>query len=133
LHHDDNPVILLWVYEFKRIATLQITVLSFLCKHEVTIGRIYSLPPRNSVKIYGTGLEDLRMKYAMSVFILYVFPTILPGCEQAQQAIEAVDKARTLADEIQKKAKEIIPEPAKKSPVRKDRESDDTAKHKEKD
>ena len=73
------------------------------------------------------------MKYAMSVFVLCTSLTFLPGCEQAQQAIEAVDKAKALADEIQKKAKEIIPDPAKKPGVEKDRESDDAAKHKQKD
>jgi hypothetical protein len=35
--------------------------------------------------------------------------TTSTGCDKAQQAIDAIDKAKAISDNVQKKAKEIIP------------------------
>jgi len=49
------------------------------------------------------------MKRMLLFFIICTLLVTFSGCEKAQQASEAVDKAKTFTDDLQKKAKEIIP------------------------
>ena len=47
------------------------------------------------------------MKHLLFVFLICIFlATTFTGCDKAQQAI---DKAKAISDNLQKKAKEIIP------------------------
>jgi hypothetical protein len=56
------------------------------------------------------------MKNMPLVFLVCIFlATTFAGCDRLQQATDAIDKARTFSDDLQKKAKEIIPGPGKKA------------------
>jgi len=55
------------------------------------------------------------MRRMLLVFMICTLLVALSGCEKAQQASEAIDKAKTFTDDLQKKAKEIIPGFAKES------------------
>ena len=56
------------------------------------------------------------MKHLLFVFLICIFlATTFTGCDKAQQAIDAIDKAKTFSDDLQKKAKEIIPGATKKA------------------
>ena len=49
------------------------------------------------------------------VFLMCIFlATTFAGCDKLQQATDAIDKAKTFTDDLQKKAKEIIPGSGKK-------------------
>ena len=50
------------------------------------------------------------MKRLIFVFLVCIFlATTSTGCDKLQQATDAIDKAKTFTDDLQKKAKEIIP------------------------
>ena len=50
------------------------------------------------------------MKHILLVFLMCIFlATTFTGCDKLQQATDAIDKAKTFTDDLQKKAKEIIP------------------------
>jgi len=50
------------------------------------------------------------MKHILLIFLICIFlATTLAGCDKVQQATDAIDKAKTFTDDLQKKAKEIIP------------------------
>ena len=50
------------------------------------------------------------MKHILLVFLMCIFlATTFAGCDKVQQATDAIDKAKTFTDDLQKKAKEIIP------------------------
>lgn len=50
------------------------------------------------------------MKHILIGFLICIFSVAsLVGCEKVQQAADAIDKAKTFSDDIQKKAKEFIP------------------------
>jgi hypothetical protein len=50
------------------------------------------------------------MKHLLFIFLICIFlATTFTGCDKAQQAIDAIDKAKAISDNLQKKAKEIIP------------------------
>lgn len=50
------------------------------------------------------------MKHLLLVFLVCIFlATTFAGCDKLQQATDAIDKAKTFSDDLQKKAKEIIP------------------------
>jgi hypothetical protein len=52
----------------------------------------------------------LQMKHILLVFLICIFlATAFVGCDKIQQATDAIDKAKTFSDDLQKKAKEIIP------------------------
>lgn len=45
------------------------------------------------------------------------------GCDKLQQATDAIDKAKTFTDDLQKKAKEIIPGSDQKASENKEKET----------
>ncbi len=47
------------------------------------------------------------MKQSLVRFIVAVFVFGLAGCEQAQQAIDTIGKAKSFKDDVGKKAKEV--------------------------
>ena len=47
------------------------------------------------------------MKHMLFVLMITAFITSLVGCEQAQQALDTIDKAKSLKGDIEKKAKEV--------------------------
>jgi hypothetical protein len=47
------------------------------------------------------------MKRILFVLMVFAFITSLVGCEQAQQALDTIDKAKSLKGDIEKKAKEV--------------------------
>jgi hypothetical protein len=47
------------------------------------------------------------MKQALLILVIIFFASGLVGCEQAQQALDAVDKAKSLKGDIEKKANEV--------------------------
>jgi hypothetical protein len=50
------------------------------------------------------------MKHILIIFLVGIFlATTFAGCDNMQQATYAIDKAKTFSDDLQKKAKEIIP------------------------
>jgi hypothetical protein len=50
------------------------------------------------------------MKHILLVFLMCIFlATTFAGCDKLQQATDAIDKTKTFTDDLQKKAKEIIP------------------------
>lgn len=50
------------------------------------------------------------MKHILLVFLTCIFlATTFAGCDKLQQATDAIDKAKTFTDDLQKKAKEITP------------------------
>jgi hypothetical protein len=59
------------------------------------------------------------MKHILLIFLICIFlATTLVGCDKVQQATDAIDKAKTFSDDLQKKVKGIIPgsvKPAKKA------------------
>ena len=56
------------------------------------------------------------MKNMPFVFLVCIFlATTFAGCDRLQQATDAIDKAKTFSDDLQKKANEIIPGPGKKT------------------
>lgn len=76
------------------------------------------------------------MKHIILVFLICIFlATTFAGCDKVQQATDAIDKAKTFTDDLQKKAKEIIPGSKQKAGESKKGESGDKDKKdkKEKD
>lgn len=64
------------------------------------------------------------MKHLPFVFLICIFlVTTLTGCDKAQQAIDAIDKAKTFSDDLQKKVKEVIPGSNQKAGFGKEGES----------
>jgi biopolymer transport protein ExbB/TolQ len=51
--------------------------------------------------------EDVLMKRTLFVLMIAIFVSTLVGCEQAQQALDTVDKAKAFKDDIEKKAKDV--------------------------
>jgi hypothetical protein len=50
------------------------------------------------------------MKHIPLVLLMCIFlTTTFAGCDQVQQATDAIDKAKTFSDDLQKKVKGIIP------------------------
>jgi hypothetical protein len=50
------------------------------------------------------------MKHIQLIFLICIFLAIsFAGCDQVQQATDAIDKAKTFSDDLQKKVKGIIP------------------------
>ena len=50
------------------------------------------------------------MKHILIVFLVCIFlATTFAGCDKVQQATDAIDKAKTFSDDLQKKVKGIIP------------------------
>jgi hypothetical protein len=47
------------------------------------------------------------MKHMLFVLMITAFITSLVGCEQAQQALNTIDKAKSLKGDIEQKAKEV--------------------------
>jgi hypothetical protein len=47
------------------------------------------------------------MKHMLFVLTIIAFLTSLVGCEQAQQALDTIDKAKSFKDDIEKKAKKV--------------------------
>ena len=47
------------------------------------------------------------MKHMLFVLMITAFITSLVGCEQAQQALDTIDKAKSFKGDIEKKAKEL--------------------------
>ena len=47
------------------------------------------------------------MKHMLFVLMITAFIASLVGCEQAQQALDTVDKAKSVKGDIEKKAKEV--------------------------
>jgi hypothetical protein len=47
------------------------------------------------------------MKRMLFVLMIVAFVTTLVGCEQAQQALDTIDKAKAFKDDIEKKAKDV--------------------------
>jgi len=47
------------------------------------------------------------MKRMLFVLMIVAFATTLVGCEQAQQALDTVDKAKAFKDDVEKKAKDV--------------------------
>jgi hypothetical protein len=47
------------------------------------------------------------MKRMLFVIMIVAFVATLVGCEQAQQALDTVDKAKAFKDDIEKKAKDV--------------------------
>ena len=69
------------------------------------------------------------MKRVLLVFVICTLLVTFSGCEKAQQAGEAIDKATTFTDDLQKKAKEIIPGFVKESSGERERGSDDAGEN----
>jgi hypothetical protein len=64
------------------------------------------------------------MKHLLFVFLICIFlATTFTGCDKAQQAIDVIDKAKTFSDDLQKKAKDIIPGASQKAGDSKEGES----------
>jgi hypothetical protein len=69
------------------------------------------------------------MKHILFIFLVCIFlATTFAGCDKVQQATDAIDKAKTFTDDLQKKAKEIIPGPGQKASDSKKEESGDKDK-----
>ena len=69
------------------------------------------------------------MKRIPLVFLICIFfATTFVGCDKVQQATDAIDKAKTFTDDLQKKAKEIIPGSDQKAGDNKKGEGDDKDK-----
>ena len=50
------------------------------------------------------------MKHTLFIFLMCIFlVTAFARCDKLQQATDAIDKAKIFSDDLQKKAKEIIP------------------------
>jgi hypothetical protein len=50
------------------------------------------------------------LKHMLLVFLMCIFlATTFAGCDKLQQATDAIEKAKTFSDDLQKKVKEIIP------------------------
>jgi hypothetical protein len=47
------------------------------------------------------------MKRMLLVIMICVFLSGLPGCEKADEALKALDKAKTVKEDIDKKTKEV--------------------------
>jgi hypothetical protein len=55
------------------------------------------------------------MKHILLVLLMCIFlAATFAGCDKLQKATDAIDKAKTFNDDLQKKAKEIIPGSDKK-------------------
>ncbi len=64
------------------------------------------------------------MKQLLFVFLICIFlASTFAGCDKAPQAIDAIDKAKAFSDDLQKKAKEIIPGASQKADDSKEEES----------
>ena len=74
------------------------------------------------------------MKHILIAFPICIFlATAFAGCDKIQQATDAIDKAKTFSDDLQKKAKEIIPGSNQKEGDSKDGESKNKDKENEKE
>ena len=47
------------------------------------------------------------MKYLVLISALTIFVASLGGCEQAQQALDTIDKAKSIKNDVEKKSKEF--------------------------
>jgi hypothetical protein len=74
------------------------------------------------------------MKHLLFVFLICIFlATTFTGCDKAQQAIDGIDKAKTFSNDLQKKAKEIIPGASQKEGDSKEGESGNKGKKEKKE
>ncbi len=68
------------------------------------------------------------MKNVLFGFMICAFVLTITGCDKAQQIIDATDKAKAFTTDMEKKAKEIIPESARKLFPGKEKESGEKKK-----
>ncbi len=74
------------------------------------------------------------MKHALVIFLVCIFlAAAFAGCDRVQQAVDTIDKAKALSDDLQKKAKEIMPGSGQKSGDSKGGESGNKEKKDKKD
>ncbi len=68
------------------------------------------------------------MKRSMLVIMIFLFMGSLVGCEQAQQALDTVEKTKSLKEDVEKKANEVKGKVADLIPGNKKEGSGDKAK-----
>jgi type II secretory pathway component PulM len=73
-----------------------------------------------------------RMKHLITVLVIGIFIVASLGCERADQARQALDKAKALKESLEKRAREVqdsakgvLPEAAKRLLDQKKKESED--------